>query len=132
MAAPRRSFSELRVALERSRGELVRTFVREACLSEDVPQATANSIAEDASAIWRGLCDKAPSDAVRILFRCSGQNVKIRILLHGYSRFSAILSEGMRVPATQQSRGARMELTDGSAACNTGSGRCQSRCPTDR
>jgi Acetyltransferase (GNAT) family len=99
MAAPRRSFSELRVALEPSRGELVRTFVREACLSEDVPQATANSIAEDASAIWRGLCDKASSDAVRILSRCSGQNVKIRILLHGYSRFSAILSEGMRIPA---------------------------------
>ncbi len=99
MAAPRRSFSELRVALEPSRAELVRTFVREACLSEDVPPGTANSIAEDASAIWRGLCGKASSDAVRILPRCSGQNVKIRMMLPGYSRFSAILTEGRSILA---------------------------------
>jgi acetyltransferase (GNAT) family protein len=99
MAAPRRGFSELRVPLEPSRGELIRAFVREACLSEDVPPATANSIAEDAFAVWPGLCEKGSNDAVRILPRCSGQNVNIRILLPGYSRFSAILSEGRSILA---------------------------------
>jgi hypothetical protein len=67
MAALRRILSELRVALEPSRGELVRTFVREACLCEDVPQGTASSIAEHMSEIWQGLCEKGSSDAVRIL-----------------------------------------------------------------
>src|SRR3954464_14534589 len=94
MAAARRILSELRVALERSRGELVRTFVREACLSEGVLQGTATSIAESMSEIWRGLCEKETSDAVRILTFFSGQNVKIRILLPGYSRFSALLTDG--------------------------------------
>src|SRR5438105_1067973 len=94
MAAPRRILSELRVALEPGRGELVRTFVREACLCEDIPQETASSIAEHMSEIWRGLCKKGPGGAVRILTLFSGQNVKIRILLPGYSRFSAILAEG--------------------------------------
>ena len=98
MAPPRRFHSELRVALESGRGELVRTFVREACLCEDVPQGTANSLAEDASAIWRGLCENESSDAVRILPLCSGQNVKVRILLPGYSRFSAIVTRGRSIP----------------------------------
>src|SRR5262249_8779070 len=84
--------SELRVSLEPSRGELVRSFVREACLCEDVPQETASSIAEDVSEIWRALCAKS-GDAVRIATLFSGQNVKIRILLPGYSRFSAIMKE---------------------------------------
>src|SRR5437867_2847971 len=46
MAAQHRIHSELRVALEPSRGELARTFVREACLCEDVPQGTATSLAQ--------------------------------------------------------------------------------------
>src|SRR5262245_24759660 len=99
MAATRPILSELRVALEPSRGELVRTFVREACLCEDVPQGTADSIADDMSGIWRGLCEKRANDAIRIVPRFSGQNVKIRILLPGYSRFSAILTEGRNIPS---------------------------------
>jgi hypothetical protein len=99
MAAPRRILSELRVALEPSRGELVRTFVRESCLCEDVPQGTASSIADDLSEIWRGLCEKGSSDAVRILTLFSGQSVKIRILLPGYSHFSATLTEGRSIPS---------------------------------
>src|SRR6476620_7480955 len=94
MTAACRIHSELRVALERSRGELVRTFVREACLCEGILQATATSIAESMSEIWRGLCEKETSDAVRILTVLSGQTVKIRILLPGYSRFSDLLAEG--------------------------------------
>src|SRR5882724_13505152 len=93
MAAQHRIHSELRVALEPSRGELVRTFVREACLCEDVPQGTATSIAEHTSEIWRGLCEKGSSDAVPIMVLFSGQNAKVRILLPGYSRFSGFLTE---------------------------------------
>src|SRR5207237_1038309 len=82
------------------RAELVRTFVREACLCEDVPQETASSIAEHTSEIWRALCEKGASDAVRILTPFSGQNVKVRILLPAYSRVYAFLTGGRRLLST--------------------------------
>ena len=40
-------FSELQLALEPARGELVRAFVREASLVEGVPVSVASLIADD-------------------------------------------------------------------------------------
>ena len=82
--------SELRVALERNRGELVRSFVREACLFDDIPLAIATSAADHTAEVWRALCEQASPEPVRLLTDSSGHELKIRILLRGYSRFSAL------------------------------------------
>src|SRR5829696_3764444 len=82
--------SELRVALERNRGELVRSFVREACLCDEIPLAIATSAADHTAEVWRALCEQASPEPVRLLTDSSGHELKIRILLRGYSRFSAL------------------------------------------
>ena len=82
--------SELRVALERNRGELVRSFVREACLCDEIPLAIATSAADHTAEVWRALCEQASPEPVRLLTDSSGHELKIRILLRGYSQFSAL------------------------------------------
>jgi hypothetical protein len=84
-------FSELQLVLEPERGELVRSFVREASLCEDVPASAAGLIADDAVQVWEALCPLAPDrERAHIAVLCSGHDVRARILLHGYARFSNI------------------------------------------
>ena len=53
MKAPtHKRFSELQLALEPARGELVRAFVREASLAEGVPASVASLIADDTAQAW--------------------------------------------------------------------------------
>jgi hypothetical protein len=91
--------SELRVALERNRGELVRSFVREACLCDEIPLAIATSAADHTAEVWRALCEQASPEPVRLLTDSSGHELKIRILLRGYSRFSALAFQDRRLRA---------------------------------
>jgi len=86
-------FSELQLVLEGARGELVRAFVREASLAEGVPAPVASLIADDTAHAWQALCTPASSpERARIVLLCSRRDVRARILLHGYSRFSSIVS----------------------------------------
>ena len=84
-------FSELHLVLEPARGELVRAFVREAALAEDVPMSVASLIADDTAQAWLALCTPGSGrERARIVLLCSRRDVRTRILLHGHSRFSNV------------------------------------------
>jgi hypothetical protein len=86
-------FSELRLVLEPGHGELVRAFVREAALAEAVPVPEASLIADDAVEAWQALCTPdAGRERARIELLCSRREVRTRILLPGYSRFSHVVA----------------------------------------
>lgn len=85
-------FAELRLSMEAEGGELLRAFVREASLVEGVPAATASLIAADAEQIWRILCQSSTGpERATALLSSEKREVRVRILLNGHSRFSAIL-----------------------------------------
>ncbi len=80
--------AELQLALEPVQSELVRAFVREASLAASVP-AVAGLIADDTAQAWQALCGSPGGErGARIVALCSHKDVKTRILLHGYARFS--------------------------------------------
>ena len=84
-------FSEIELVLEPSHRELVRSFVREAALAEDVPAAVASEIADDSAQAWLALCASGPcSERVRIALLCSHKDVATRIRLRGHAQFSNI------------------------------------------
>jgi hypothetical protein len=84
-------FSELRLVLEPQRSELVRAFVREASLAEGAPVATAGLAADDGAAVWLALCTPGSGrERVRIEASATRREIRVRILLHGYSRFANI------------------------------------------
>ena len=86
-------FSELRLVLEPEHGELVRAFVREAALAEAVPASVASLVADDAVEAWQALCTPdAGRERARIELLCSRREVRTRILLPGYSRFSHVVA----------------------------------------
>jgi hypothetical protein len=86
-------FSELQLVLDPARGELVRAFVREASLVEDVPVSAANLIADDTVRAWLTLCTVgAGRERARIALLCSRGDVRTRILLHGHSRFANVVA----------------------------------------
>ncbi len=81
----------MRLLFEPERVELVRAFVREACLSEGVSPAISGLIAEDSAQTWQALCSlRSGSDRVRLQILCSRKDVSSRLILRGYSRFSKI------------------------------------------
>jgi hypothetical protein len=85
-------FSELQLVLEPERSELVRAFVREASLAEGVSISTASLIADDTAQAWQALCvPGSDRERARIVMLCSHKDARVRILLHGYSRFSNVV-----------------------------------------
>lgn len=83
--------SELHLLLAPTHSELVRAFVREAALAEDVPAAVANPLAEDAAEVWLALCGLGSGrDRARMIVLCPRRDLKVRILLPGYARFSNV------------------------------------------
>ena len=83
--------SELQLVLEPARGELVRAFVREASLAEDVAVPVASLLAEDTADAWLALCTLGSGhERARIVLLCSHRDVRARILLPGHSRFSNV------------------------------------------
>ena len=92
-SSPVARFSELRLVLEPEHGELVRAFVREAALAEAVPAPLASLVADDAVEAWQALCTPdAGRERARIELLCSRRDVRVRILLQGYSRFSHVVA----------------------------------------
>lgn len=84
--------AELRLSMEAEGGELLRAFVREAALVEGTPPLTASQIAADAAETWQALCQsRTGPERAAIVLSTSKREVRARILLAGYSRFSAIL-----------------------------------------
>jgi hypothetical protein len=82
---------ELQLALEPARGELVRAFVREASLAEDVPASVASLMANDTAQAWLAIGTQGSHlDRARVAVMRSHRDVKTRILLHGHSRISNI------------------------------------------
>ena len=88
---------ELHLALNSRFEELVRAFARESLLAEACPSAVASSVAERTLCVWRLLCQQAGEERVRLLPSHTGNNVGIRFLLHGYSRFSALAASKVNV-----------------------------------
>ena len=83
--------SELQLALEPARGELLRAFVREASLAESVRSDIASMIAEDTAQVWLTLCGLVSGrERVRIAVERSRGDVIAKILLHGHSQFSKV------------------------------------------
>src|SRR4029450_260868 len=83
--------SELELLLEPRRGELVRAFVRGASLAEGAPASVASLVADDAADIWQALCAPGSGrERVRIVTLAVRREIKVRMLLPGYSRFSNI------------------------------------------
>ena len=77
--------------LSPARSELVRAFVREAALSEDVPLPLASMLAEDTAQAWFTLCSLGAGDErCHIVVLHSRRDVRTRILLPGYSRFANV------------------------------------------
>lgn len=103
---PRRC--ELQLILDPARSELVRAFVREAALAEGVPLSCAGLIADDSAEAWLVLAAQASGhERAHIALSISGHDVRARILLPGYSRFSRVvasLSGRMRPDAGISSR----------------------------
>jgi hypothetical protein len=92
-SSPVARFSELRLVLEPEHGELERAFVREAALAEAVPAWVASLVADDAVEAWQVLCTPdAGRERARIELLCSRRDVRARILLQGYSRFSHVVA----------------------------------------
>ena len=84
-------FSELQLVLEPQRGEVVRAFVREAALAEGAPVTVAGLIAGDTAQVWQTLCTPGSGrERVRIEALAARGEIRVRILLHGYSRFANI------------------------------------------
>ncbi len=83
--------SELHLLLEPSRGEVVRSFVREAALAEEVPMAIASLLADDTAQAWLTLCGLGSAhERCRIVLLRSRRDVRTRILLSGHARFSSV------------------------------------------
>lgn len=83
--------SEARLVLEPARAELVRAFVRESCLCEDVSLTVAGLIAEDTAQVWQALCGLGSGhERTRIQILCSRKNVSSRVILPGHSRFARV------------------------------------------
>ena len=84
---------ELQLALEPARGELVRAFVREASLAEGVAPSIATLIADDTAQAWLALCTAGSGRGrARVALVCSHREVTARILVHGHSRFSGVVT----------------------------------------
>ena len=86
-------FSELQLALELARGELVRAFTREAALAEGVSLSVASLIADDTVQAWLALCTAGSGhERARIALSCTRRDVRTRISLHGHARFSNVVA----------------------------------------
>jgi hypothetical protein len=84
-------FSELQLVLAPERDDLLRAFVREASLCEGVPVSIASLIADDTVQTWQAIYPLASGrERARIAILCGHHDVRVRILLPGYSRFSNI------------------------------------------
>jgi len=81
--------SELTTTLGAHHIELVRSFIREAALAEDVPNACASEIAADGADAWDLLSAEAnPDERAHVAVSLSGQDVRARFMLHGHARFA--------------------------------------------
>jgi hypothetical protein len=84
---------ELHLVLDGSLSELVRAFAREASLAEGLPILIASLIADDTAQVWQTLCALGSArERVRVAMLSRHEEVRLRILLHGYSRFSSVVS----------------------------------------
>jgi hypothetical protein len=83
---------EIKLSLELDRGELVRTFVREATLLEGARPLTASLVAEDALHAWVVLCALASGrESASLIVSSSSREVRCSILVKGHSRFSSLV-----------------------------------------
>ena len=84
---------ELQLTLDSSRGDLVRAFIRETALAEGVPAACASLIADDCAEVWMVLSTLASGrERAHIALLFFRRDVRARILLPGYARFSNVVA----------------------------------------
>lgn len=84
---------ELRLRMENSLGELVRSFVRESALADDLSMINSTLLANDAFQLWRALCiDSSNRNHVRIFVAGSADAVQACFLLQGHDAFAHILA----------------------------------------
>jgi hypothetical protein len=84
---------ELQLVLDGDLSELVRAFAREASLAEGLSIPVASLIADDIAQVWQMLCGPGfARERVRVAMISGHEEARVRILLHGYSRFSSVVS----------------------------------------
>ncbi|MEK4032366.1 hypothetical protein WOC76_22430 [Methylocystis sp. IM3] len=84
---------EIRLSLELSRGELVRSFVREAALLEGARSLIASLIAEDTLHAWAVLCAVATGrESASVRVSSSLEDVECAIVVKGHARFSSLVT----------------------------------------
>src|SRR3984893_2824042 len=84
---------ELHLVRDGSRSELVRAFAREASLAEGLPISIASLIADDTAQVWQTLCALGSARGrCRVAMRARHEEVRLRILVHGYPRFSSVVA----------------------------------------
>lgn len=93
--------SELHLTLDAAHGELVRSFVREAALAEDIPAALAACIASDAATAWQAVAEASTGmERVSIALSVPHHEVRARLLLPGHAQFATTVAAlGTRLPA---------------------------------
>ena len=85
--------AELKISLDTAHGELLRAFVREACLADELSPARASVMADDAARLWAGLCaNVAPGAAVRLIVAVMREHIVTRFILPGHDRFAGVFS----------------------------------------
>jgi hypothetical protein len=85
--------TELQLAVDPQRSELVRAFVRETALADGVVATIASLIADDTAKAWLALCAEPSSNAqARIALTCPCRTVNARILLQGHARFANVIA----------------------------------------
>jgi len=99
MTAASRS-SELHLTVSTSHGELLRSFIREAALADDVPPPAAGLLASDGLEVWNALCATATGhEHARVSLSLSMREARLRLALPGHARFAGLVSSlGKRLP----------------------------------
>lgn len=84
---------ELRLRIENSFGELVRCFVREGALADDLSITNAALLANDAFQLWRALCvDASGQHHARIHVAGFSGAIQVIFFLQGHDAFTNILA----------------------------------------
>lgn len=97
----------LRLRIDHSSGELIRSFVRESLVAGDFFSKNSEILANDSYQLWRALCvNESDKYHARIHVNLVAGSVHARFILDGYNPFAGILEEYAKTisPGTQFSR----------------------------
>lgn len=105
---------ELRLRIEDSHAELVRSFVRESALADDLSVTNAALLANDSFQLWRALCAEASGrHQARIHVMSSADAIQASFFVQGHDAFSKILASFAETAASGCQFSRREQGVDG-------------------